>query len=47
MNYKTFFTLFFCALTVVQLLPANAKTMYKTFPEKHEKVDIDKKSDLT
>lgn len=32
MKCKTFFTLFFCALTVVQLLPANAKTMYKTFP---------------
>lgn len=30
MKYKTFLTLFLCALTVVQLLPANAKTMYKT-----------------
>ena len=47
MKYKTFLTLFFCALTVVQFLPADAKTMYKTFPEKHEKVDIDKTSDLT
>lgn len=47
MKYKTFLTLFFCALTVVQFLPANAKIMYKTFPEKHEKVDIDKTSDLT
>lgn len=47
MKYKTFFTLFFCALAVVQSFPANAKTMYKPFSEKQKKVDVDRKSDLT